>query len=78
MYSEGPFVNKDCTLKEIIRYLVGTLTGRIFCAKSLVLETVYYEILNGEIRFDKYLAVPILEIIDRTGNFSTLPSLGSF
>ena len=73
VYSKGTFVNKDFASKETIRYPVGTLIVHIFCTKSLVLETVYSELLRGDISFDKYLArlclaVPILEIIGRSFN----------
>ena len=47
-----------------------------------MLETVYSEILRDDVSLDKYLAkqyvaVPILQIVGRICNFSTLSSLES-
>ena len=73
-------MNKDFTSEETIWYSIGILIVPIFYIKSLVLDTVYSEMLRGDLSFDKYLArwyvaAPISEINRQISNFLTLSSL---
>ena len=71
----GTLVKRLTTSKDIILYPYGTLTFLIRLMKSLVLSTVYCDLLNGERNLQRCLAVlcvavPIFEMIGRIGSFS--------
>ena len=75
MYSNGTLVKSNSTSKETIWKRGGTWTFFIVVRNSLLLETVYSEVLHSDSSFAQYIArwyVAVLrvEIIGHIGNFS--------